>query len=64
MQNCAFNKYAGYSESKRRLRISLANPQDCQFAHLQRLLVSIEKTQTPFCEIRVMSMFVPCDEHV
>jgi len=27
--------YLGYSESKYRLRISLAHPQDCHFAHMQ-----------------------------
>jgi len=49
----------GYSESKYRLRISLAHPRDCHFAHVQWLPVSIEKPQTPFREIRVMFMFVP-----
>jgi len=28
-------KYVGYSESKHRLRISLAHPRDCHFAHVQ-----------------------------
>jgi len=27
--------YVGYSESKYRLRISLAHPRDCHFAHVQ-----------------------------
>jgi hypothetical protein len=46
--------YVGYSESKYRLRISLAHPRDCPFAHVQWLPVSTEKPQTPFREIRVM----------
>jgi len=50
--------YVGYSESKYRLRISLAHPRDCHFAHVQWLSLSIEKPQTPFREIRVMFMFV------
>ena len=29
------NIYEGYSESKYRLRISLAHPRDCPFAHVQ-----------------------------
>jgi len=28
-------KYVGYLESKYRLRISLAHPRDCHFAHVQ-----------------------------
>ena len=28
-------KYVGYSESKYRLRISLAHPRDCHFTHVQ-----------------------------
>ena len=28
------NMYVGYSESKYRLRIFLAHPQDCPFAHV------------------------------
>ena len=51
--------HVGYSESKYRLRISLAHPRDCQFAHVQWLPVSIEQPKTPFREIRVMFMFVP-----
>ena len=51
--------YVGYSESKYRLRISLAHPPDCHFAHVQWLPLSIEKPQTPFREISVMFMFVP-----
>jgi len=27
--------YVGYSESKYRLRLSLAHPRDCHFAHVQ-----------------------------
>jgi len=27
--------YVGYSESKYRLRISLAHPRDCHFSHVQ-----------------------------
>jgi len=50
--------YAHYSESKYRLRIFLAHPQDRQFVHVQ-LPLSIEKPQTPFREICVMFMFVP-----
>ena len=53
------NIYVGYSESKYRLRISLAHPRDCHFAHMQWLPLSIEKPQTPFREIRIMFMFVP-----
>jgi len=48
--------YVGYSESKYRLRISLAHPRDCHFAHVQGLHLSIEKSQMSFC---VMFMFVP-----
>ena len=44
--------YVGYSESKYRLRISLAHPRDCHFAHVQ-------KPQMPFCEICFIFMFVP-----
>jgi len=51
--------YVGYSESKYRLRISLAHPRDCHFAHVQWLPLSIQKPQTPFREIRVTFMFVP-----
>ena len=51
--------YVGYSESKYRLRISLAHTRDCHFAHVQFLILSIEKPQTPFREIRVTFMFVP-----
>ena len=51
--------YVGYSESKYRLRISLAHPRDCPFAYLQWLPLPVEKPQTPFREIRVMFMFVP-----
>ena len=51
--------YVGYLESKYHLRIFLAHPRDCHFAHVQSLSLSIEKPQTPFCEIRVMFMFVP-----
>jgi hypothetical protein len=47
-------KYAGYSESKYCLRISLAHPRDCPFAHVQWLPLSIEKPHTPFCENRVI----------
>jgi len=54
-----FEKYVGYSESKYRLRISLAHPRDGRFAHVQWLPLTIEKPQTPFREIRVMFMFVP-----
>jgi len=46
--------YVGYSESKYRLRISLAHPRDCHFAHVQWLPLSIEKPQTPFRDIRVV----------
>jgi len=53
------HKYVGYSESKNRLRISLAHPLDCYFTHVQRLPLSIEKPQAPFREIRIMFMFVP-----
>jgi len=51
--------YVGYSESKYRLLISLAHPQDCHFAHVPWLPLSIEKPQTPFREIRLMFMFIP-----
>ena len=51
--------FVGYSESKYRLRVSLAHPRDCHFAHVQWLPLSIEKPQTPFRDIRVMFMFVP-----
>ena len=54
-----FSLYVGYSESKYRLRISLAHPRDCHFAHVQWLPLSVEKPRTPFREIRVMFMFVP-----
>ena len=30
-----YKLYIGYSESKYRLRISLAHPRDCHFAHVQ-----------------------------
>ena len=53
------NEYVGYSKSKYRLRISLAHPRDCHFAHVQWLPLSIENPQTPFREISVMFMFVP-----
>jgi len=48
-----------YSESKYHLRISLAHPRDCHFAHVQWFPLSTEKPQTPFREIRVMFMLVP-----
>jgi len=48
----------GYSESKYRLRISLAHHRGCHFAHVQRFPLSVEKPQTPFREIRIMFMFV------
>ena len=51
--------YVGYSENKHRLRIYLAHPRDCYFAHVQWLPLSNEKPQTSFREIRVMFMFVP-----
>ena len=51
--------YVGYSESKYHLRKSLTHPQDCHFAHVQWLPLSIEKPRTPFREIHVMFMFVP-----
>jgi len=51
--------YVGHSESKYRLRTSLADPRDSHFAHVQWLLLWIEKPQTPFREIRVMFMFGP-----
>jgi len=51
--------YVGYSECKYRLRVSLAHPQDCNFAYVRWLPLSIEKPQTPFREIRAMFMFVP-----
>jgi len=51
--------YIVYSESKYSLRISLAHPRDCHFAHVQWILLAIEKPQTPFREIRIMFMFVP-----
>ena len=51
--------YIGYWESKYRLRISLAHPLDCHFAHVQWLPLSIEKPQTPLREVRIMLMFVP-----
>jgi len=51
--------YVGYSESKYRLRISLAHLRDCHFAHVQWLPLSTEKPQTPFREFRVMFIFVP-----
>ena len=56
--------YVGYSESKHRLRVSLAHPRDCHFAHMQWLPISIEKPQMPFRKIRVMFMFVPWVKHV
>jgi len=56
---CYKVKYVGYLESKYHLRISLAHPRDCHFAHVQGLPLSIEKPQTPFREILVMFMFVP-----
>jgi len=31
--------YVGYSESKSRLRISLAHTRDCHFAHVQFLIL-------------------------
>ena len=52
------SNYIGYSESKYRLRISLAHPRDCPFAQVQRLPLTIEKPQTPFREIRIIFMFV------
>ena len=51
-------KYVGYSESKNRLRISLAHTRDCPFAHVQWLPLSVEKPQMQFREIRVKFMFV------
>ena len=57
--NKIFWKYVGYSESKYRLRVSLAHPRDCPFAHVQWLPLSTEKVQKSFREIRVMFMFVP-----
>ena len=51
--------YVGYSQSKYRPHISLAHPRDCHFAHVQWLPLATEKLQMPFCEIRVMLMFVP-----
>ena len=64
-RNCArISLYVGYSESKCRLRMSLAHPPDCLFAHGQWLPLSIEKPKTPFREIRVMFMFVLCVKHV
>jgi len=51
--------YVGYSESKYRLRISIAHPRPCHFEHVQWLRLSIQKPQTPFREIRFMFMFVP-----
>jgi len=51
-------KLCRLSESKYRLRISLAHPRDCHFAHVQWLPLSTGKPQTPFREIRVMFMFV------
>ena len=56
--------YVRYSESKYRLRISLAHPRDWHFANVQWLPLSIEKTQTPFRDIRVMFMFVSCVKQV
>ena len=56
---CHKSIYGSYPESKYRLRISLAHPRDCHFAHVQWLPLSIEKSQTPFHEICVMFMFVP-----
>jgi hypothetical protein len=32
---CLLWRYEGYSESKYRLRIPLAHPRDCPFAHVQ-----------------------------
>jgi len=32
---CSNTIYVGYSESKHRLRISLAHPRDCHFTHVQ-----------------------------
>ena len=52
------NLLVGYSKSKCRLRISLAHPRDCQFAHVQWLPLSIEKPHSPFREIRIMFIFV------
>jgi len=52
------NIYVSYSESKHRLRIFLAHPQDCHFAHVQWLPLSIEKPRTPFREIRIIFMFI------
>ena len=49
----------GYSENKYRLRIFLAHPRDCHFAHVQWLPLLTEKLQTPFREIRVVFMIVP-----
>ena len=50
--------YVGYSESKYRLRISLAHPRDCPFAYVQWLPLSVEKPQMQFREIRIKFMFV------
>ena len=35
LENVESFKNVGYSESKYRLRISLAHPRDCHFAHVQ-----------------------------
>ena len=48
--NTCWKLYVGYWESKYHLRISLAHPRDCHFAHVQWLSLSIEKPRTPFCE--------------
>ena len=44
-----FIMYVGYSESKYRLRISLAHPWDCHFARVQWYPLSIEKPQ--ICQV-------------
>jgi len=56
--------YVGYSESRSRLRVSLAHPRDCHFAHVQWLPLSFEKPQTPFREILIMFMFVYQQVHI
>jgi len=56
---CYRIKYVGYLESKYHLRISLMHLQECHFAHVQGLPLSVEKLQTPFHEICFMFMFVP-----
>jgi hypothetical protein len=53
---CTYILHVGYSESKYRLRISLAHPRDCPFAHVRYIF--IEEIVRQVCPENIKCKFI------